>query len=203
MITRIAGTLLETEPEVVVEVGGLGLAVQVPERDRAALPAPGERVLLWTHLAVRDDGWTLYGFPGREERELFRRLIAVSGIGPRLALGMLGAAPAATVAAWIVTDDRRSLATLPGIGKRTAARLVTELADKLPPPAALAAAAGEEAAAETPAAEDPELAVAEQLLAGMGLPAARARKLLAEAREQDPDVSGDPVRWVREALRRL
>jgi len=201
VITRITGTLLETDPDVVVEVGGLGLAVQVPARERDALPPAGERVALWTHLAVREDGWTLYGFPAREDRELFRRLIGVSGIGPRLALGMLGAAPAAAIAAWIVQDDRKRLATLPGIGKRTAARLVTELADKLPP---VAAPAPEPVAVEAgDAPEIPEMAVAEQLLAGMGLPAPRARRLLEQAREREPAVTEDPVRWVREALRLL
>jgi len=200
VITRIAGCLLESEPEVVIDVAGIGLAVRVPRRDRERLPAPGQQVVLWTHLAVREDDWSLYGFTQREERELFRRLIAVGGIGPRLAVGMLGAVDVATLTGWIVGDDRRSLATLPGIGKRTAARLVTELADKLPPLAPGGDVVPPDGSGGT---ADPQQAVAEQLLVGMGMPPARARRLLEQVREHDPAVGGDPARWVRAALRLL
>jgi len=203
VITRLNGRLLESNPDVVVEVGGIGLAVQVPERDRARLPEPGGEVVLWTHLAVREDGWSLYGFLDRDDRELFRLLIGVTGIGPRLAVGILGAAAATEVAAWILARDQRALVALPGVGKRTAARLVTELVDKLPP-ALLAARPQPAPAGEAAVAgPDPQREVAEQMLAGMGLPAARAGRLLDEARERDPSVSEDPVRWVREALRLL
>ncbi len=202
MIASVEGVLQERGPTSVVLVGGLGLAVSVTERTAANLPAVGETVRLWTHLAVREDAWTLYGFPDPDELALFRLLVSVSGIGPKLALGMLSGAPAPAIALALSTGDEKALVALPGIGKKSAARLVVELSQKVP--AALLADAPVAAVANAaPAAGSAELPVALDLLASMGLAGARAERVLHEALDTEPDLSSDPVRWVRAALKRL
>lgn len=207
MIDWLEGVLLEAGTTAVVRVGALGLAVQLPARAVAQLPPPGGTVRLWTHLAVREDGWTLYGFPTREEVSLFRLLIGVSGVGPKLALGVLSGAEPVEVARWLRTADERALARLPGIGRKTAARLIVELGQRLPAEiaAAAAGAAGEAAAAAgagaTPGAGT--LGEALAVLTALGLPAARAEQALQAARARDPEAAAETERWVRQALREL
>jgi len=200
MIATLEGTLVRRGPDCLVEVGGLGLAVTVPAGCAAALPAVGERVRLWTHLAVREDAWTLYGFLDQDELALFRLLISVTGVGPKLALGALSGAPATTIAHALHAGDEKTLATLPGIGRKSAARLVVELGSRVPP--ALLAAGAPAPAADADAVH-PNEPVARDLLGAMGLPAARAGQLLREALRDDEGLGDDPVRWVRAALRRL
>ncbi|MBK6897982.1 MAG: Holliday junction branch migration protein RuvA [bacterium] len=202
MIATLEGTLVRRGPDCLVEVGGLGLAVTVPAGCAAALPAAGERVRLWTHLAVREDAWTLYGFLDQDELALFRLLISVTGVGPKLALGILSGAPATTIAHALHAGDEKTLATLPGIGRKSAARLVVELGSRVPP-ALLAAGAPAPSASADADAVHPNEPVARDLLGAMGLPAARAGQLLREALREDADLGGDPVAWVRAALRHL
>ena len=129
MIVR--GRVVSASPRCVVEVGGAGFEVNIPEKDREVLsPADGE-IVFYTHLVVREDRLSLFGFLHREDRELFLRLIDVSGVGPKLALTVLSLHPASRVASAIKKSDAVFLSKIPGIGKKTAERLSIELGDKL------------------------------------------------------------------------
>lgn len=202
MIATLEGLLVRRGTDCLVEVGGLGLAVTVPAGCAAALPPAGEKVRLWTHLAVREDAWTLYGFLDPDELALFRLLISVTGVGPKLALGILSGAPATTIAHALHAGDEKTLATLPGIGRKSAARLVVELGSRVPP-ALLAAGAPAVSSSSDGDFAHPNEPVARDLLGAMGLPAARAGQLLREALREDAALGEDPVAWVRAALRHL
>lgn len=210
MISWLEGVLMEAGTTAIVRAGGLGLAVQLPARSVAQLPPVGATVRLWTHLAVREDGWTLYGFPTREEVALFRLLIGVSGVGPKLALGVLSGAAPAEVARCLRAADERALSRLPGIGRKTAARLIVELGQRLPAELLAAAGtagdtAGGDAGAEGAGAAAPAGTLGEALavLTALGLPAARAEQALQAARARDPEAAAETERWVRLALREL
>ena len=110
---------------------GVGYEVQLSGRHWRALPEVGSSLTLHVHTQVREDGWTLYAFPARRERELFRELVAVSGVGPQMALGLLGELEAAELARAIVQADLRRLSQAPGVGRRTAERLAVELRQRL------------------------------------------------------------------------
>ncbi|MFY8148188.1 MAG: Holliday junction branch migration protein RuvA [Prochlorococcaceae cyanobacterium] len=110
---------------------GVGYEVQLSQRHWQQLPAAGASLALHIHQAIREDGWTLYGFPERLERDLFRELVAVSGVGPQMALGLFAAHSAGELARAIVQADLRSLSRAPGVGKRTAERLAVELRSRL------------------------------------------------------------------------
>ena len=202
MIATLEGLLVRRGTDCLVEVGGLGLAVTVPAGCAAALPPAGEKVRLWTHLAVREDAWTLYGFLDPDELALFRLLISVTGVGPKLALGILSGAPATTIAHALHAGDEKTLATLPGIGRKSAARLVVELGSRVPP-ALLAAGTPAASSSSDGDFAHPNEPVARDLLGAMGLPAARAGQLLREALREDAALGEDPVAWVRAALRHL
>ncbi|HWH14518.1 MAG TPA: Holliday junction branch migration protein RuvA [Miltoncostaeaceae bacterium] len=132
MIRSLRGTLAAAGPEgALVEVGGVGLLVHVSAHTLDALPPAGSAVRLETHLVVREDALDLYGFSGASERELFEAFIGVSGVGPRLALSLCGLDRPETLRHAIATGDARRLQRAPGVGKRTAERLVLELRDRL------------------------------------------------------------------------
>ncbi|MCO4772959.1 MAG: Holliday junction branch migration protein RuvA [Deltaproteobacteria bacterium] len=133
MIGRIRGTLLEQEPDrVVVETaGGVGYEVIVAPRLMMELPAAGEQVTLFVHTQVREDAITLYGFADRTDRAVFRLVLSVQGIGPKLAMALVGTTDPEALAAAIAREDVPALTRVPGLGKKTASRLVLELKDKL------------------------------------------------------------------------
>ena len=110
---------------------GVGYEVQLGRRQWEALPPAGSELGLHIHHSVREDAWTLFGFPRREERELFRELVGVSGVGPQMALGLLGEMETGELVRAIVQADLRRLAQAPGVGKRTAERLSVDLRTKL------------------------------------------------------------------------
>ena len=132
MIGKLTGTLLEKNPpEVVVDCAGVGYEVQVPMGTFYNLPAIGERVSLLTHFIVREDAQLLYGFGNAPERATFRELIKVAGVGPRTALGILSGMGVADLAQAITLQEAGRLVKVPGIGKKTAERLLLELKGKL------------------------------------------------------------------------
>ena len=132
MIGRLTGTVLEkTPPQVVVEAGGVGYEVDVPMGTFCQLPAVGHAVVLFTHLVVREDAQLLYGFGSRAERETFRRLLKISGVGAKIALAILSGMSTDELAAAIDGENITRLSRVPGIGKKTAERLVLELRGKL------------------------------------------------------------------------
>ena len=132
MIGKLTGTLLENNPpEVVVDCAGVGYEVQVPMGTFYNLPAIGERVSLLTHFIVREDAQLLYGFGSAPERATFRELIKVAGVGPRTALGILSGMGVADLAQAITLQEAGRLVKVPGIGKKTAERLLLELKGKI------------------------------------------------------------------------
>ncbi|MBI4742441.1 MAG: Holliday junction branch migration protein RuvA [Betaproteobacteria bacterium] len=143
MIGRLSGTLLEKNPpQVLVDVHGLGYEVDVPMSTFYNLPAAGETISLLTHFVVREDGQFLYGFGSEAERFAFRQLVKISGVGARMALSVLSGLSVGDLAAAIARQDAGRLTKVPGIGKKTAERLLLELKGKLAdalPSAALAA----------------------------------------------------------------
>ena len=133
MIVRLNGTIISRQPPlVVVEVGGVGYEVEVPLSVFDRLPQAGEPVVLLTHMVVREDSQTLYGFLGDSDRQLFRELLKVSGVGPRLALAILSGVSGDDFALMVEAGDARALTRLPGIGKKTAERLILEMRGRLP-----------------------------------------------------------------------
>jgi Holliday junction DNA helicase RuvA len=118
-------------PDILVDVGGVGYEVQVPMTTLFQLPQLGDEVSLVTHFVVREDAQLLYGFIDERDRRLFRQLIKVSGVGPKLALTILSGMDSSSFARCVQRDDISSLVALPGVGKKTAERLLVEMRDKL------------------------------------------------------------------------
>jgi holliday junction DNA helicase RuvA len=132
MIGRISGILLEKNPpQILVDVGGLGYLVEVPMSTFYDLPALGERTALLTHFVVREDAQLLYGFLTETERDAFRQLVKISGVGPRTALAVLSGMSVNELAQSVVLQEPGRLTKVPGIGKKTAERLMLELKGKL------------------------------------------------------------------------
>jgi Holliday junction DNA helicase RuvA len=132
VIGRISGRLAAKHPpQVLVEVGGIAYDVDVPMSTFYALPATGEAVTLFTHLSIREDAHILYGFATHDERAAFRQLIRISGVGARTALSVLSGLSVGELAEAIVLQDAGRLTKIPGIGKKTAERLLLELRGKL------------------------------------------------------------------------
>lgn len=132
MIGRITGTLIEKHPpQIVVDVGGVGYEVDVSMTTFYNLPAVGEKVSLYTHLAIREDAHLLFGFGSETERRAFRELIKVSGIGAKTALSVLSGLSVDDLAAAVAAQETGRLVKTPGIGKKTAERLLLELKGKL------------------------------------------------------------------------
>jgi|SRR5690554_635621 len=132
MIGRLTGTLLEkSPPQIIVDTGGIGYEVDVPMSTFYQLPAAGQKVTLFTHLAIRDDGHFLYGFATADERATFRQVLKVTGIGARTALALLSGLSVSELAQAVALQESGRLVKIPGIGKKTAERLLLELRDKL------------------------------------------------------------------------
>ena len=145
MIGRIAGKLLEKHPpQIVVDVQGVGYELDVPMSTFYQLPAAGAEIVLYTHLVVREDAHQLFGFATEAERRAFRQLLKISGIGARTALAVLSGLSVADLRAAVGSQDAGRLVKIPGIGKKTAERLLLELRDKLDAaPGAAGAAKGD------------------------------------------------------------
>ena len=132
MIGRITGTLAEKSPPLIlIDVSGVGYEIDVPMSTFYNLPGLGERVTLLTHFVVREDAQLLYGFLTHEERATFRELVKISGVGPRTALAILSGLSVAELSAAVSRQDGARLVKVPGIGKKTAERLLLELKGKL------------------------------------------------------------------------
>ena len=132
MIGRLTGVLLDkSPPQVMLEVQGVGYEIDVPMSTFYNLPELGERVTLYTHLVVREDAHLLFGFASETERRVFRQLLKISGVGARTALALLSGMSAAELAQAVANQEPGRLTKIPGIGKKTAERLLLELRDKL------------------------------------------------------------------------
>ncbi|TLX52562.1 Holliday junction branch migration protein RuvA [Pseudoalteromonas ruthenica] len=132
MIGRIRGLLVEKQPpEVLVEAAGIGYEINLPMSCFYALPECGEQVTLYTHFVVREDAQLLFGFNTKNERALFRELLKANGVGPKLGLGILSGMSAEQFIHCVHHGDASTLVKLPGVGKKTAERLVLEMKDRL------------------------------------------------------------------------
>jgi Holliday junction DNA helicase RuvA len=132
MIGRIKGTIIEKQaPELLIDVNGVGYEVFAPMSTFYRLPSLGEAVVLYTHFVVREDAQLLYGFFDKQERLLFRTLIKVNGVGPKLALTILSGIEADDFVRSVHRGDSDALVRLPGVGKKTAERLIIEMKDRL------------------------------------------------------------------------
>ncbi len=176
MITSIHGILEACRADqAILRVDGFSLRVFAPSSTLNRLNEPGREVSLYTHFQVREDGMALYGFLNEEDRNAFERLLAVSGVGPKVALALLSAMDAPTLYKAIADEDQQRLGLAPGIGKRLAARLILELKGKLPSLGALGGAAGMAAGASgTTRAE------ALEALIGLGYSSAEANAALTK-----------------------
>ena len=201
MIGHIRGTLLARQaPEILVEVSGIGYEVLVPMTTVYQLPELGETVTLLTHFVVREDAQQLFGFADAADRRLFRELIKVSGVGPRLALTLLSGMDAADFARCLQRDDVAALVALPGVGRKTAERLLVEMRDKagdwlveLSP-----GNSGIEDTRRTVETELDQRAEAEQALVALGYTLTEAVKLIASA-DAPADASSEEL--IRLALK--
>jgi Holliday junction DNA helicase RuvA len=132
MISQLKGLVLEkSPPHLVLDVGGVGYAVDVSMHTFYQLANVGQEQTLYTHLSIREDAHVLFGFFDRAERETFRQLIKISGVGPKIALGILSGLTSAELGLAIETADIKKLSAAPGIGKKTAERLIVELRGKI------------------------------------------------------------------------
>jgi Holliday junction DNA helicase RuvA len=188
MIALVSGTVaVRRVDHVVIDCGGVGYRLAVSAQTLRQVPAVGRKTTLHTHLVVRDDALALFGFASEEERELFLMLLSVQSVGPKVALAVLSGGPPRELLAMLAAGDTARLQAVPGIGKRTAERIVVELREKV------GATAPDNGIAIT-RADDPH-AIARDGLIGLGYSAAEADELLEGL------VSDQPEELISSALR--
>ncbi|MDY6829568.1 MAG: Holliday junction branch migration protein RuvA [Pseudomonadota bacterium] len=198
MIGRIEGKLLEKRGgEILVDVQGLGYELSVPMTTLFSLPAQGHQVVLFVHLVVREDAQLLYGFSGRAERDLFRQMIKVSGVGPKVALAILSGLDAAAFRRCVEAEDTATLIRLPGIGRKTAERLLLDLRDRLD-----GVGSSAEAPAVTVQSDDP-MREAEAALIALGYRPQEAAKAVAGASNELGESECCSEDLIRLALKRM
>lgn len=195
MIGRIRGELvIKQPPRLMIDVGGIGYEAEAPMSTFYDLPQVGQNVVLFTHLQVREDAHTLYAFASEDERGLFRDLIRVSGVGARIALAVLSGMSARQFHLCIHEGDSRGLTKVPGIGRKTAERLVVEMRDRLAD-IPLPAAAGATAGSALSVAVDP-VSEAIHALVTLGYNAAEASRMVG--RIDTADLASEAI--IRKAL---
>jgi holliday junction DNA helicase RuvA len=183
MIASVSGEVLVRRPDyVVIEASGVGYRLAVSAETLKSVPARGKRTQLHAHLVPRDDALNLYGFASEGERDLFLLLISVGGVGPKVALAALSGGPVRELLRAIAAGDAKRFQAVPGIGKRTAERIIVELREKV---------AGEiegdaDGVAAADGEEDPRSLAREGLL-NLGYQPAEAERLLAEAQGETPE----------------
>lgn len=206
VIGRIRGVLVEKQPpEILVDAGGVGYEIQMPMSCFYQLPEEGEEVTICTHFVVREDAQLLFGFNNKHERHLFRELIKTNGVGPKLGLAILSGMSASQFIQCVEHEDTTTLVKLPGVGKKTAERLVVELKDRLKnwssgdlfTPATDAAPMDSAVDAEMVTADAKEEAIS--ALVALGYKQVQAAKVVAQIATDD--MSSESM--IREALRSM
>lgn len=200
MISRLHGTVMDKQaPTALIDVQGVGYDVDLPLNTFFQLPPVGQPVTLWTHLTIREDAHQLFGFTDREQLRCFRLLIKVNGVGPKLALAILSGLEVSALQSCIAREDIATLVRVPGVGKKTAERLVIELRDRLGRLDLTGSAETlrplQQAASETPRQE------AELALLALGYKPAEAQKAL-KSLEGTPLETADLVRAALKGLLR-
>lgn len=187
MIGRLRGTLASKGTEtVLLDAGGVGYVVAMTPQGIAALPSPGDEVVVHTHLHVREDQMSLFGFADHEERDLFRVLLGASGIGPKLALAILATFPPRRLQQVVIAEDAAALTAVPGIGARSAQKLILDLRARLDLP-------------DGEVAPSTALAEAREALEGLGYQSAEIREVLSGLDGEADEVEA----LLKAALRRL
>jgi len=203
VIGRIRGTLIEKQPtEIQIEVGGIAYEVQVPMSTLFKLPEIGEAVTLHTHFVVREDAQQLFGFIGVKDKALFRTLIKVNGVGPKMALGILSSVDSDALVGLVLNNDIAALVAMPGIGKKTAERLVIELRDKIKDwevAGGSPASAGAKASSPNAASAARE---AETALVSLGYKLPQAARAIASVQKDRPELASSEE-LIRYALKSL
>ncbi|MDO8908089.1 MAG: Holliday junction branch migration protein RuvA [Pseudohongiella sp.] len=201
MIGRLKGNLLEKRaPDLLLDVNGVGYELLAPMSTFYQLPAVGQGVVLFTHLVVREDAHQLFAFLEEQERALFRALIKVTGIGPKVALAILSGVPAAEFVRLVQNNDVNALTKIPGIGKKTAERLVLDMRDRLA--AWEAAPAPGEAFAQKSAGSNQLSEDAETALISLGYKPQDAAKMVMRVMKEQPGI-GRSEEIIRLALRAM
>ena len=196
MIAHLRGTLLTKSPnQAIVECAGVGYDVAISVATFTALPAEGAETRLHIYTRVAEDQLALFGFAEMAEKRLFERLLTISGIGPKLAITVLSGVDASRLVTAIRSGDHATLVRIPGIGKKTAERVVLELKDKLDELASAPVAGAEPQVALGEAAED-----ALSALVNLGYQRAAAQKAIEKAIEQKPEVRGEFEALFRAAM---
>lgn len=185
MIGRLTGELVEKlPPSLLIDVAGVGYEVEASMNTFYKLPEVGTFVTLYTHFVVREDAQLLFGFADRQERSLFRQLIKVNGVGPKLALTILSGISAEEFVRSVHNEDTAALVRLPGVGKKTAERLIIEVKDKLDKlemPTAVEFELSAGGASQAPAAKADNRADAETALIALGYKPLQATKAIEQA----------------------
>ena len=198
MIGLLRGTLLEKSPaEALLLCGGVGYEVQIPLNTFEHLPEPGREVTLHTHFAVREDAQVLFGFIDSGDKRLFRELIRVSGVGPRMALALLSGMSAADLAAAVQAGDVGRLSKAPGVGRKTAERIVVELRDRIGDAGEFTALPGTAGAAGAGGAGEAVAA-----LVSLGYKQQQAARLIAAVERRHPGLvdTGELIRIALQSL---
>ncbi len=205
MIATLTGTLFVKQPSlVIVDVNGVGYEVMISGRTYDRLPSTGDEVFLYIYTSVREDAITLYGFGKAEDKELFLLLTTVSGIGPKLALGILSGIGASELSEALSLKNIARLTALPGVGKKTAQRLCVELQDKVSQ--FFSGVSNEESGGEGAGIiEGDNIQDALSALVNLGYPQNMAWQALRKVQKQSPDTIGSMKieELIREALRTL
>jgi holliday junction DNA helicase RuvA len=194
MIASVSGTVQARRPDhVVIDCGGVGYRLSVSSKTLERVPAAGQTATLLSHLILKDDGIQLYGFAAEAERELFLRLISVSGVGPKMALTALSGSSAGELRKAIAAGDAKRFQVVPGIGRKTAERVIVELREAI-------AGELEGEARGVPSGDDSPRALAHDGLVGLGYDATEADRML-QAAAGAVDADAPPEALIEAALR--
>lgn len=185
MIAFLVGIIEEKREDcVLLDVNGVGYELGISKNTYLSLPTEGETIKLFTYMSVREDGVALFGFSSRDEKELFLKLTSVSGIGPKVAVGILSGLPLSELVIAIIKQDMRALSSIKGLGKKTAERLCLELKDKLSP-------VGDMSETQTFEYDEDALTLATETLISLGINKNEAY-LLAKS-HAGPNVSAEEI----------
>lgn len=200
MIGQLRGTLVaKSPPEIVVDVGGIGYEVQVPMSTVYELPDVGQELLIHTHFVVREDAQLLYGFHDLKSKSMFRSLIKVNGVGPKMALGILSSMQADEFVRTVRSNDVVAMTKMPGIGKKTAERLIIEMRDRLDE----WGDASSQAQSSSPSINTSSMTRdAETALISLGYKPPQAARAIALVSKDNPDIA-DSEELIRLALKSM
>jgi holliday junction DNA helicase RuvA len=193
MISRLTGVLVSKRaPQILIDCHGVGYEADVSMTTYYQLPEAGEKISIWTHLLIKDDAHSLVGFTTEQERRLFRQLIRINGVGPKMALTILSGIDEAQFALCVSNNDVAMLTRLPGVGKKTAERLIIEMRDKLDDVVPADSAAATAVAGPSMSGE------AVEALLALGYKAADAEKMIQRAQQAGSHASASEL--IRSAL---